>query len=285
MGRPKGICAICGKGRKLTFEHLPPQCAYNERGGTQYTFSEWQDAGFPRTPHGVRGGRPVPDGTGAVTLCEICNVQLTGTKYVPHYCEWVKRCAGVLGHIEGSLAAIDAEPGCTALEVEISRISPLRIIKEIIAILLALNAEGNPQFRIRHPDLTEFVLDESRVGLSKRYRVYAVLFCGPLARFVPVSMKGNAHGRWWLTSLDHWPVAHILTVDEQEHPPLLPFGEITNFSESGPNQLAAWRGDLLVGFGHLPLPADFRTSAAIGAAAAAGEEDGVVHIDDPEALK
>jgi hypothetical protein len=281
MGRNKGVCAICGRGRKLTFEHLPPRCAFNQQGGTGHTFQQWQDAGAPRSLEDLPGGYPAPEGTGYVTLCSDCN-GYTGTHYVPHYCEWVQRCAGVLWRLD-PLENFDAKPEVTCVEVEIANIYPLRVIKEIIAGLLALNAEGNPRFRQRHPELARFVTEKERTTLSERYRLYAVLYGGPLARFVPLSAKADQRGRWLVTSVDHWPVAHVLSIDE--HVPLLPCGEITNFAESSFDRRAIWRGELLLGFGHFPFPVDFRTRGAISAATVEDTEPGrgwIGHVEDPE---
>jgi hypothetical protein len=187
----------------------------------------------------------------------------------------VRQCAGVL-QTAGPLDIRDARPEFTVLEVEIWGIYPLRVLKEVIANMLALNGEGNPNFRTRHPDLVEFVLDRERKGLPDRYHIYAVLYGGPMARFVPLSMFAKASHRWWLTSVDHPPVAHVLSMDEQV--PFLEMGEITNFADSGYDQEARWRGDLLLGFGHLPFPGDYRSAARIKVDAATNT---VIHTDDP----
>ena len=31
MGKEKRLCSICGKGGKLTFEHVPPKATYNDQ--------------------------------------------------------------------------------------------------------------------------------------------------------------------------------------------------------------------------------------------------------------
>ncbi len=59
MARNKGICAICGRGGKLSLEHVPPQCAGNDKYVEINTLADWQEAGEKwEAMKGARRWRP-----------------------------------------------------------------------------------------------------------------------------------------------------------------------------------------------------------------------------------
>ena len=45
MARNQGICAICGKGDKLSLDHVPPQCADNDQYVEINTAADWENVG------------------------------------------------------------------------------------------------------------------------------------------------------------------------------------------------------------------------------------------------
>src|SRR5687768_1416234 len=86
MAKNKGICAICGKGTKLTFEHVPAKAAGNEEDVTVYGIEEWlsRDLESGEMP----GGYVQPQGTGAISICKPCN-EYSGAHYVPEFAKFV----------------------------------------------------------------------------------------------------------------------------------------------------------------------------------------------------
>ena len=87
MGRKKGICTLCGKGGKLTFEHVPAEASGNLRGVAIYSLADWlaRETATGKMP----GGRIQPEGLGLVALCRKCNGDLLGTHYVPSFVKFV----------------------------------------------------------------------------------------------------------------------------------------------------------------------------------------------------
>src|SRR5438552_9354996 len=86
MGRSReviGVCHLCGTEGRLSFEHVPPKAAFNNRPVVAYGFEEAIKAG----PENSGKGRIQQRGAGAYTLCGKCNND-TGRWYGKHYAAW-----------------------------------------------------------------------------------------------------------------------------------------------------------------------------------------------------
>jgi len=123
-----GICSICGKFKKMTYEHIPPRSAFNSstvilpalRKGEKHS-----DMGQMHTPP--------KQGFGLYSLCESCN-QNMGAFYVNDYSNFSRALlyhACQLYH-QGN----DAYFG--EWNLNISEFYPLRVYKEIIAMFCSL---------------------------------------------------------------------------------------------------------------------------------------------------
>lgn len=102
-----------------------------------------------------------------------------------------------------------------------------------------------------------------RVGVPDRYRFYLSLYAGPNARSTGVAVRLDAErGRIdTLVEVAFPPFAYVMTIDGG--PDAIETCEITEFATVGYHQGADLEMELLVGFGHTPFPADYRTSAMI----------------------
>src|SRR6266511_3846477 len=87
MAKNKGICTICGKGGKLTFEHVPAKATGNDEEVVVYGIEQWlaRDLETGEMP----GGYIQPKGTGAISICKACN-EYCGTWYVPEFAKFVR---------------------------------------------------------------------------------------------------------------------------------------------------------------------------------------------------
>ena len=86
-----GICHICGQHRKLSFEHVPPEAAFNEHSILHTAF---EDVLRSENLDKVRG-RVQQRGAGAYTLCEKCNSD-TGSWYAGAYAEWAHQAMRIM---------------------------------------------------------------------------------------------------------------------------------------------------------------------------------------------
>src|SRR5262245_38503149 len=116
-GRPRGevirgVCRLCGKDGPLSFEHVPPQKAFNDRPARVLR----GDAIFKVDPDDLRG-RIEQGGAGEHTLCGPCNHN-TGSWYAPAFIDWAYQAMWIL-RATGGLASLN----------HVYHIFPLRVLK------------------------------------------------------------------------------------------------------------------------------------------------------------
>jgi hypothetical protein len=126
-----------------------------------------------------------------------------------------------------------------------------------------LLATSPPHLTLDHPDLGDFVLERTRTGLPDRYRFYLSLFAGPNARSTGVAVRfSESRSRIdTLVEVAFPPYAYVMTIDSE--PEAIETCDITEMANVGYNQRADLELDLLIGFGHTPYPADYRTKAMV----------------------
>jgi hypothetical protein len=93
MARRKveGKCHICGTVGKLSFEHVPPKGAFNNKQVVRVGFDEAITLG----PYDRLKGSIEQRGAGAYTLCERCNNN-TGSWYAAWFADWCVQGAKIL---------------------------------------------------------------------------------------------------------------------------------------------------------------------------------------------
>jgi hypothetical protein len=154
----------------------------------------------------------------------------------------------------------DYDPKPKMARVLFKGVYPLRLLKQIITMFLSVNSS---EFGHTHPELVSFVLDKEKTGLLQRYACYLALFRGPMARCIGLagSMNVATSEMDFLTEIAYPPFAYVMSVDTPRD--VLPIGNISNFMTYGYNQQDDIKLHMVVGFGHTPFPADYRSSAAI----------------------
>ena len=133
-----GVCALCNRYfEDLTFEHIPPRAAFNQRPVKLYSGEKF--IGSSNDPWDMKNIRyqNAQLGSGKYTLCKDCN-NLTGAWYGKSYQE-------VSYQFAQALLCYKANPSITEIEFEVY---PLRFIKQIISIICSLNS---PDPSIQYP--------------------------------------------------------------------------------------------------------------------------------------
>lgn len=169
----EGVCKICGKRATLTFEHVPPQAAFND-----FKYAELQAEEViklvsedNRMPWDTSGLKKVykQGGTGGYFLCRACNNNF-GIWYVKEYVKFVYTLHNIL--LENDIRKLNQ------LTLEIQQLKPLRIFKSILAMFCAINNDcfGDNELR-------EFLINKRAVNFNKsRYRIFAYLWSGGFQR-------------------------------------------------------------------------------------------------------
>ncbi len=203
MSRPKqyGICHICGKYRKLSFEHVPPQKAYNNepahmakgeefiRNITKANFEDIKTRIYQR-------------GSGGYTLCEKCNND-TGSWYGNSYLDWVYQAASIIHYTSGK----------PTLHYPYF-IFPQRVIKQIVCMFFSANG---PEFRKLHPELVKFVLNREHKYIEDSLRIYCYYNPTYVGRQTGVSIIANTKGEFESVSeISFFPFGYLMTIESKK---------------------------------------------------------------------
>lgn len=196
-----GQCHICGCEGKLSFEHVPPECAYNDRPLIKLAIEDMIKDDFQALVFGdgVRG-KIQQGGAGGYTLCETCNNN-TGAAYGKSYGSWVEQGMSFLHKV--------GDQNSVALPFFIY---PLRVIKQIVTMFFSTNGVS---FRTQHPDLVKFVLDPGSKYLDPRIRIYSYLTFGMRQTGIMsrIRVQENDYKFEMLSEIAFPPFGYLLAID------------------------------------------------------------------------
>lgn len=174
-----GKCRICGKEGKLSFEHVPPQSAFNKKTVIEYALESWI------TKRKVKG-KQRQGGIGAHTLCSQCNND-TGSWYGDEYVKWAKTANDILSLMERYTEHFS---GKTEIAVTLNNVYPLRFLKQVVTCLFSVISIGSDaEFAQNNPEPVEFVLDKHKTHLSEDYQFYLRLYQSTILRRFPIAGK------------------------------------------------------------------------------------------------
>jgi hypothetical protein len=250
--RPDGKCRICGTIGPLSWEHVPPEAAYNDARIVRATQEQMLKS---ELWDGARGN-VLQRGSGGFTLCERCNSN-TGAWYGSEYANWAKQGLERLARIPDREEHLSFVP---------FRGRPLRFLKQVVTMFFSVN---NDEFASLHPELVRFVLDRSARGIPSKYKVELVLVRGGLSRGSGVYGTSNlGTGTTEIASeVAHCPFALRLIMGEVRSERR---GAIEHFAQFGPDEeREVW---LYTMAGHITtkFPGDYRSRARVEREAASG---------------
>jgi len=245
-----------------SFEHVPPRGAFNDGPLRLHGIENWLTGDDGQ----LDGGRIQQRGSGVPSLCGRCNND-TGSWYAKELITAAASGARILREL--SLKDLDKKLEPAYIEIAFRQSEtgphPLRFIKQIITMLLAVSPL---EFSLKNPLLGDFVLDRERTGLPNRYQVYLALYAGPLMRIVggAARLKLDTSRTDFIVEVAFPPFAYAMTVDSE--PEGIETTNITACANARYMDRADLEMQMLVGFGHTPLPADYRTKAMVNDEAA-----------------
>lgn len=149
----QGNCAICGKHTELTFEHIPPKCAFNDK----LIFVQKHDHLFETKSYLYGKKQKSHKGQGLYSLCQSCNNN-TGDWYSRDYCDFAQQGLTILtkqenpNYIEGQYM-----------------IKPLNVFKQIITMFMSADRLGYLQSK---KELVNFILNKSSNLFPDNLRVF-----------------------------------------------------------------------------------------------------------------
>ena len=198
-----GNCHLCGEYKKLSFEHVPPKKAFNDKPAIYTEIEKMID----KDPRNIREGEISQKGVGGHTLCEKCNND-TGSWYGNAFVEWVYQGLTILHKTERQPTLYYP-----------FHIFPLRIIKQIICMFFSVNG---PDFCKREPELVRFVLNREEKHLNPKIRIYAFYTASSYSRqvgwgsWVTYNYK-SGKGPYMFGEITFSPFGYIMSLDSKPH--------------------------------------------------------------------
>ncbi len=246
MGKVNGTCHICGRKGELSFEHVPPRAAFNDRRVISATFEQTINLGPDEEVKGTIKQR----GAGGYTLCPKCNND-TGTWYAKDFVGWCYQGMEILIRAKGKPSLI-----------YMHYVLPLRVIKQIVAMFLSVNSAS---FGQANPELVCFVLNKEAKFLPPKYRFFVYYNIEGRWRSAgfSVMVMGNLTRSTFcsLSEISYPPFGYVMTIDSD--PPDARLFEISNFARFGYNDFSVLNLKLPVLPTHLGYPGDYRTKGEI----------------------
>lgn len=251
-----GICKLCGKTKKLSFEHVPPERAFNSQAVKVFPFEETikvmagNDGRMPWDFEGLKG-RINQKGGGEYFLCEDCNNN-TGSWYISEYVKMVHTLHNII-------QKENLEPQ-NRYSYKLLDLHPLRIYKAVMTMFCDINNNCFGDEKIR-----QFLLDKESTDFpADKYHIYMSLISPQMRRISGLSvMHLNGIGLVTVSEISSYPVGFSLYIDKPETytPPGLSINEFATIPYNK-------KGDIIFqGIPYLEInslfPDDFRSKEGI----------------------
>jgi hypothetical protein len=254
-------CRLCGTTDNMTFEHIPPKSAGNRDRVKMLGIDAWLGRDKATGRYGSRG-RILQQGAGVKTLCRTCNSR-AGKLYVPEMRRWVDFGFRALQNNREVVDAADARVDPLGIGLRIKEVRPGRFVKQMVTMLLAIGPVGLVE---GHPDLAAYAREPNRTTFPTGATLYLNFFLGPIARFVGSAAVARDDGTTHVvTELAYSPFAYALVMGEHPDTPALPHCDITSFATAPIDRRANVEMFMRCGYGHTPLPLDYRSAASVSA--------------------
>lgn len=244
-GSKFGECRICGIQCKLSFEHVPPRSALNDKPLIQAKLDQL----LAQENLDKLRGKTMQGGIGAFTLCPTCNTK-TGRWYSSAYASWAH---------QGLVVAekMGQDPEC----FHPVDIHPLRVIKQVIAMFFSTNSEG---FRHFKPELVRFVLNPNEKNLDPGISIWTYLnvsgrsrTSGNIVRGTFGAVESPMAEITLLSEISFPPWGYIMTYNSDPAPDVRLL-DIAGFARYGYDELSHLFLRLPILHVYSPFPADFR---------------------------
>jgi hypothetical protein len=150
----QGHCGLCGKFKNLSFEHVPPQSAFNNKP----IFIQHHEHLFDTTSFLYGKKLRSNKGFGGYTLCETCNNN-TGKWYAKDFGDFVHQGMAVIQSLKVPQYAITGE----------YHIKPLNVLKQILTMFMSADKLGHLKSQ---KELVHFILDKEKTQLPENFKVF-----------------------------------------------------------------------------------------------------------------
>lgn len=205
----EGNCALCGEFKKLSFEHVPPAAAFNNKPIFVQGHEHLTDQSSYVYGKKMRSNK----GFGGYTLCETCNNN-TG--------DWYARDFADFAH-QGMKIIQESQPQYIIKGTY--KIKPLNVIKQILTMFMSADKSGHLRSQ---KDLVEFLLDKESSHMPEKYGVHLYSTLSEKKRMMGYSVVYDPRlgiQKW--SEINFQPFGYLLT--EESKPAHEHMCDITNF--------------------------------------------------------
>lgn len=251
-----GECCICRQKKELSFEHVPPQAAFNKQTviHAKDCYSASNKRAYLANPRGPQSQK----GMGGHSICEKCNND-TGGWYGGAYVGLAKLVSDKLVKNPSSPIDVSAE------------IYPLRILKQAITCFFSVN--GPLSNYTKSDDLVNFILDKDRQNFPvDKMRVYMFATRSGRSRansFMYQAIFGTDK-QSYCSEYASAPLGFMLTLNYLS-PLVDDLYDISHFSQFGYDERSELNMTLAVKEIYSAYPGDYRTKQELERNFAKGE--------------
>ena len=251
----EGVCSICGKEGPLTFEHVPPQAAFNKSKVLTCSGFDYLKRDPDTLPWEMKGVRETVEqgGAGGYTLCERCN-NTTGAWYARDYVHFVECAMQSKDH--PSLLHVEGAP---FVVMQFEHVYPLRIIKQVLAMFSSVCGPG---LTAANPELRRLILGKDQRGLDPDHvGLYCYAWQGTVQRRTGVSgllnLAANSCRERILADFSTTPFGFLLEFEPQGGMGLWDITDFANQCSYGDAATFSW--PVPIRENNTIFPGDFRT--------------------------
>jgi hypothetical protein len=241
----EGLCRLCGEYKKLSFEHIPPKRAFNNKSLLLTTIEHLDKQWSPSQPR---------QGLGKHTLCESCNKK-TGSWYGNEFVKWTKQGMEWFDHLRAKESIYLQLP---------FYICPLNVLKQIMVMALAMSSAAALNY---HYDLRKFVLSKEQRYFPKKYAVHVYFQKGGKPRFesdIGIMKIDGGYSSYVEAEVALPPFGYCVSTNVGQSKSLADYQglyDITWFSEYRYDEWSPVYLKLPKLETHGPVPLDYRTKA------------------------
>ncbi|WP_373265983.1 hypothetical protein [Hungatella hathewayi] len=217
-----GRCRLCGKYGELSYEHLPPKAAFNNKPTKMYN-------GIDILTNNKKTGNGFADicyenqqkGAGGYTLCSTCN-NITGAKYNIEYQKFVNALGNIILSTDNDLPY--------NISFTSNPLDCLAIFKQIMSMFCSISDTCSFD-----TNLCDFILDENSTSFnSSKYQlyIYGVHKASKIGRICgdTILLKQNGD-KIKLSEISYFPIGLILDMTNCQHSYNIKGCDITDLSK------------------------------------------------------
>lgn len=207
-----GMCYLCGKVDKLSFEHVPPQCAFNNKPILVQGHEELVEENSYMYGKKRRSQR----GFGKQSLCVSCNNN-SGNWYAKDFCKFTEQGWEIL--------KANKMPQYVLGSYEIK---PLNVLKQILLMFVATDSSGVIG---NIPGVREYLLNRENTNFPEKVNIHIYSNASPTKRMLGYCVVGDMDtqviSKW--AEINYHPFGYFFTYDSP--PPNEYMVNITDFTK------------------------------------------------------